>query len=394
MITKNTADQALVRELNLSSVLRYIVFSEGPVSRSRLAASTGLNKTTVSSLVQELIDRGLIHETGTKSDWTGRPAMLLEVNPQAGAIIGVEMGVGFISLVTLDFVGATAQRLFQEVDLKEGTENTVHKALDMVQEAVTACRERNSRILGLGLAAPGMVSMEDGVLAYAPHLNWRNVPLQDIFTKATGLRVFVENDANAAAVGEHLFGAARKTKDFIFIYAGIGLGGGLFLNGELYRGRKGYAGEVEHFPNVFTPYQTLIERIQCQLEAKRSNPLPDRPGEYIAPLSVPLLKQVVESVDPELEGIFRQAGTALGVGIAGLVNVFNPERIILGGPLCVAGDLLLPGILETVKKYALPELSQPLDIVLSEFGTDATLIGAVALIIDHIIAAPSLIERR
>ncbi|MCI0520295.1 MAG: ROK family transcriptional regulator [Chloroflexi bacterium] len=394
MNTKNTADQALVRELNLSSVFRYIVYNEGPVSRSHLAASIGLNKTTVSSLVQELIERGLIHETGTNSAWTGRPATRLEVNPEAGAIIGVELGVGIISVMVLDFVGNVGWRRLEEVDLGEDMNAAIHKTLLTVHEAMAVCRERNARILGLGLAVPGMVSRSDGVLAYAPHLEWRNAPLQEIFANSTGLPVFVENDANAAAVGEHLFGAARKMKDFIFIFAGIGLGGGLFLKGELYRGKNGYAGEIEHFPRVFTPYRTLIQRIQCELEAKRSKWMPGAAGEHIAPLSISLLKPVVESVDPEMAGIFRQAGEALGVGIAGLVNIFNPEQIILGGPLSVAGDLLLPAILESVKKYALPELSQRLDIVLSSFGPDATVIGAVALIIDHIIATPSIVERR
>jgi len=254
MNTKNSADHVMVRELNLSLVLRYI-HNEAPLSRARLAEMTGLNKSTVSSLVEELIERGLVHETGVNSMGTGRPATLLEVNPQAGGIIGVELGVDFVSVALTNFIGEILWRRMESADPADGQEKTLEKTLKLVNEAVMACRPQKLGILGLGLSAPGTVDLNEGVMIFAPNLDWHNVPFRKIFSEHTSLKIFIENDANAAAIAEHLFGIARHSQDFVFVFAGIGIGGGLFLNGELYRGNNGYAGEIGHSPIMAEPAQ-------------------------------------------------------------------------------------------------------------------------------------------
>ncbi|MEW6206714.1 MAG: ROK family transcriptional regulator, partial [Pseudomonadota bacterium] len=242
---KKTIDQAVVREANLSLVLRNIHY-QSPISRARLAVVTELNKSTVSSLVEDLLARGLVHEVGVNSKGTGRPATLLEVNPQAGGVIGAELGVDFVAAALMNFTGQVLWRQKVKADPSEAQAKTIKQTLDLVDEAIGRCRALGLRVLGLGLAAPGTVDLQEGVMVFSPNLRWRDVPLRKIFSEHTGLRVFIENDANAAAVAEHLFGVMRQVKDFIFIYAGVGVGGGLFLNGKLYRGYNGYAGEIGH----------------------------------------------------------------------------------------------------------------------------------------------------
>lgn len=217
-----TADQSLVREMNLSLVLRYI-HNEAPVSRAQIAARTGLNKSTVSSLVDELLERRLIHEVGTNTGITGRPATLLQINPEAGSIIGVELGVDFIAAVLTDFTGNILWRKDIHTDPEQTQDEMLAQALSLSHQAMENAQERQLNMLGLGLVTPGTVDLSEGVLVFAPNLHWKNVPLRKIGAESTGLTVFVENDANAATLGEHLFGAARHCTDFIFVFAGVGI---------------------------------------------------------------------------------------------------------------------------------------------------------------------------
>ncbi len=402
---KPTADQAFIREINLSLALR-LIQGEAPISRAQLANVTGLNKSTVSSLVDELIERNLVRETGTNSAGAGRPATLLELNPQAGCIIGVELGVDFVSVAQTDFLGNILWRKREDANPADGQEKMIGQTLRIVKEAIALGKRKNFHFLGLGLTTPGTVNVSEGILTFAPNLHWRNVPFKRIFSEHTKLRVFVENDANAAAIAEHLFGATRRAQDFLFVFAGVGIGGGLFLNGKLYRGKNGYAGEIGHFPIMAEPLHTvchcgnrgcwetyanqysIIQRIQARLEVKRSSLIPQLMAQQNSPLTIPLIKQAADAGDQEAIESFAEAGRAMGKGFAGLINIFNPEKVILGGPLSIAGDYLLPAIRETVSCHAMPDMGPQTEVALSSFGPDAALIGAIAVVVDDVLSHP------
>ena len=407
----NTADQAFVRETNLSLVLK-LIHNKTPISRAQIATITGLNKSTVSSLVDELINLGVVHETGSNTGGTGRPATLLEINPQVGSILGVELGVDFVSVAMTDILGNILWRRREDANPSDDPEKTINQTLQIVKDAMAAGKRKNSKFLGLGLSTPGTVDVEKGILIFAPNLHWHNVPFVKIFSEQTKLKVFVENDANAAAIAEHLFGTARQSQDFLFVFAGVGIGGGLFLNGRLYRGRNGYAGEIGHLPITAEPSQTvchcgnrgcwetyanqhsIIQRVQARLEVKRSSIIPKLMAEQSAALSIPLIKQAADAGDTEAIDSFHEAGRAMGQGFAGLSTIFNPEKIILGGPLSIAGKYLLPPIKETVNLHAFPEINKQVEIALSPFGPDASLVGAVAIVVDDLLSHPINVERR
>ena len=411
-MTKETPDQAHLREANLSAVLR-LIQAQAPISRAQLAALTGLNKSTVSSLVDELLERRLVHEIGQNSAaGTGRPATLLEINPRAGHIIGVELGVDFVSVGIADFRGNLVWQRKEDADPLQGQEAMLEQTLQIVKEAIGTGKKKGQRFLGLGLATPGTVDLNEGVLVFAPNLHWKNVPFRKIFSESTKLKVHVENDANAATIGEHLFGKGRFARDFIFVFAGVGIGGGLFLNGKLYRGRNGYAGEIGHSPIMADHSQTpchcgnrgcwetyanqfsIIQRVQARLEVKRNSIIPKLMAENRAPLTIPLIKQAADAGDMEAIASFAEAGRAMGQGFAGLINIFNPEKIILGGPLSLAGDYLLPAIREIIPHHTLPEIDQQAEVILSSFGPDASLIGAIAIVVDDVLSHPTQVERR
>lgn len=402
---KTTADQAFLRETNLSTVLR-LIHTRSPISRAQIAVTTGLNKSTVSSLVDELLKQNLIHETGSNSGAAGRPATWLEINPQAGLIIGMELGVDFIFVAVTDLLGKIVWIRREDTDPTDGQDKMIEQALRIIKDAMSENKKKGGRFFGLGVSTPGTVDLDEGLLIFAPNLHWHNVPFRKIFHEQTKLNVYVENDANAATIAEHLFGNARHNSDFLFVFAGVGIGCGLFLNGKLYRGKNGYAGEIGHSPIMAEPYEnvchcgnkgcwetyanqySIIQRIQERLDSKRSSIIPKLMAEHNAPLSISLIKKAADAGDAEALEVFAEAGNAMGQGFAGLSNIFNPEKIILGGPLSIAGEYLLPAIKEVIAHRSLPEINQETEVLVSTFGPDASLIGAAAIVANEVFARP------
>jgi glucokinase-like ROK family protein len=284
--------------------------------------------------------------------------------------------------------------------------------LSLASKAVKAGRAQDLRLLGLGLSVPGTVDIEKGMLVYAPNLNWRNVSLKKIFAENTGLNVFIDNDANAAATAEHLFGKARRSLHFIFVFLGRGVGAGLFLNGELYRGRDGFAGEIGHSPIMSEPFylrcqcgrygcwetyanqQSIIRRVKERLDGKKDSLIPRLMAEKKEPLSVALIKQAADMGDALALDAFIDAGHAIGLGAASLINTYNPEMIVFGGPLSTVGDFILPAIKNSVGQHSDIEMSQQVDITFSEFGADASVKGAIAMVVDHILSNPTCISNK
>ena len=411
MPLKNATDQSSLREMNLSAVLR-ITYHEAPLSRSQLAGKTGLNKSTISSLVEDLLERHLIHEMGINSSGKGRPATLLEINQHAGAVVAVELGVDFVSTALIDFMGTILWRKLVGADPAASQERTLGQTMAMVEETIGVCHQRHERILGLSFSIPGTVDLDTGILIFAPNLKWRNVQLRRMFSAYTGLRVFIENDANAAAVAEHLFGVARNLHDFLFVFAGVGLGGGLFLNDKLYRGKGGYAGEIGHTPIIAEPFQnpcqcgklgcwetyanqsSIIQRVETRLRGTgEGSVIPGLMADQQSPLSITIIKQAAEAGDrPAIESL-AEAGSAMGTGFAALINIFNPEKIVLGGPVSVAGEYLMPSIRESVRRHAMHEILSQTEVNLSAFGPDASLIGAAAVVVDDVLTYPSHVEK-
>ena len=407
----STSHHGQVRESNLSSVLR-LIYEEAPLSRAQLAIRTGLNKSTVSSLVEDLLVRRLIREAGINSVGTGRPATLLEINPQAGCTVSVELGVDFVAVGLTDFLGKILWRKKVGVDPTESQGKMLDTAKVLIEKALASCDEMGFPVLGVSFSIPGTVDLDAGLVIFAPNLNWHNVPLRDKFFKSTGLKVFIENDANAAALGEHLFGVARQLRDFVFVFAGVGLGGGLFLNGQLYRGKGGYAGEIGHTAIMAEPFQrpchcgrlgcwetyanqhSIIQRVQTRLGAGEISVIPKLMTDKNSMLSLDIIKQAADVGDGIALDALAEAGTAMGIGFAGLVNIFNPEKIILGGPVSVVGEYLLPSIRESVKKHAMTEIAVQTDVGLSAFGPEASLIGAAAVVVDDVLKNPPHAERR
>ncbi len=399
-----TADQNLVRKINTALVIN-ILRHRAPLSRAELAASTGLNRSTISSIITELLNINLVQETMLQSDRIGRPGMLLELNPSGGFAVGIELGVDFISMVVTDFVANVLWRRRVLSDPLDGQNTILKRAYAMTDTALAEGAQRGLRPLGIGLGVPGLVDLRQGELKFAPNLGWKNTPLRQLWSQRFNLPVFVENDAKAAAIGEYYFGVARGQSNFIFIHAGVGLGAGILIDGKLFRGSRGYASEVGHM--VVDPdgelcgcgkrgcWETLVgpRAVIRRFRQTLAQGVPDTP---LAPETAPqdiTVESVANSAlqgDPDALAAMGEVARNLGFGIANLVDIFNPQMVVLGGELNYANEILLPVIEQVVSTNALSLTRQELRIVASAHGTDACVIGAAALVLDDILREPGL----
>lgn len=400
-----TGDQTLVREINLSIILNCLR-ETSPLSRAQLAEITGLNKTTVSSLVRELIAQHFVREIGFDSSGGGRPAVMLELNPDAGCIIGMEIGVDFILAILTDFTAQVLWQRREDTDRAEGQETILTKALGIVRQAVAMGESTHNPFLGIGVGVPGLVDVSSGTLLFAPNLRWRDVPLRDIFFQELDAPVFVDNDANVAAMGEKYFGAAQRSQDFVYLGAGVGLGGGIVLDGQPYRGSGGYAGEVGHMTMVsdgercncgnrgcwetLVSQTAVVNRVRRDVEAGNASRVSQLVKGQPERTSVPIIVQAAEEGDAVARQALEETGVYLGIGIANLINAFNPELVILGGVMSLASDYLLPAIKRTIEGRSLAWSRRMTRVIASSYGPNACVMGGVALVLHHILSRPGL----
>ena len=405
-----TGDQNWVREHNLSIVLNYIWEAGGPIARARLTEISGLNKSTIGSLLAELQTWGYIKETGTSSVGPGRPGVLIDINPDAGRVIGAEIGVDFASVVLADMRANVVWRRQIEtndraVSSRPGQDQVLAQTEGLVTEAIVQVKAASQRLLGISLGVPGLVDHATGTLLFAPNLGWSNVPLREMWQRFN-VPVIVENEANAAALGEHMLGNARQVANFIHLSAGVGLGGGIVIDGKLYGGVGGYAGEIGHMTLAPDGQQCKCGNRGCWETLIGPTAIANRvrqvAGEGRAPILMALpevngslqairMRHVLESAqrgEPAVLLVLDDVGRYLGVGIANLLNAFNPSLIVLGGMLSLAGPYILPRAQREVEARALAANRAGMQIVLSAFKSDACVMGSVSLVIREILNNP------
>lgn len=403
-VSRQTGDQLLVRRLNTAVILDCLRLN-APLSRADISSRTGLNRSTVSSIVNKLVHGGLVRETEFQKDKLGRPGLSLELSPHGACAIGVQMGVDFISVMLVDFVAQPIWSKHSPLEATIGQARFIKLLGDLIQQALAQARRRKSKPLGIGVGVPGLVDLQEGKIAFAPNLGWNAVPLREMLRQRFAVPVFVENDANASALGEYYFGVARQVNDFIFLTADVGVGAGIILNGKLFRGSSGYAGEVGHMS--FDPHGELcgcgrrgcweaqvsprsaIKTIQAALrKTGASSTLRALTHNHIDKLTFDIVLQAAQRQDPLALKTLQDVGRRLGLGIANLVNAFNPELIVLGGALARAGAILAPIIETTVEQNTLQQPREALKIAVSAFGAEACVVGAAAIVLDEILRYP------
>lgn len=371
---------------NLSTILRR-VHRAGPASRAELTRETGLNRSTISGLVAELAGRGLVVEVEPRSTkQVGRPSPVVQASSHVVAIAIVpEIDAVTMALVTFD------RQVLRRVRFETESIPTAVEAVDIARTLLDDLRgdlTPEHRIAGIGVAVPGLVRAADGCVRWAPHLDWRDEPLGSLLEEATGFPVLAANDANLGARAENLFGAAIDATHMLYMNGGpSGIGGGIIVNGELVSGAAGYAGEFGH-NRVAAPPDS--EATEGELEESVSQQrLLGVLGLRSASLDE-LEAALVADERPEVRAeVHRQLGI-LSVGVRNMINILNPEKVVLGGFLGVLFDLESDYFLDLLASHTLQPPWESVTVVRAELGSDLLLIGAAELVFDGIVARAEL----
>ena len=397
-------DQESLRQINLSTVLTHLR-QNAPISRAALAEITGLNRATITRLVRELIEHGFVRETGFQSVRAGRPSILLQLDPEAGCIIGAEIEVKFGSVILTDLAAHVLWR--EEVDFGDNDEPeaVLSSISQLIRKACSKAAEKNRHVLGLGISLPGLVDVSSGVLLFAPNMRWSDVPVKQWLKNEFDFPIYVDNKANMAALAESYFGSARDSEYVLYINITAGVGAGIVLNQRIMPGVSGLAGEVGHMAinpdgpecncgsqgcwETYVSALAVFRRVrECILNGEESQ-LAEVVRDGFERITMPLMVEAARQGDRVALDAFEETGYYLGVGLANLINTFNPQKVVLGGYVTQAYEFLLPVIQKTVQERALRWPREAADIVVATYLNDASLMGAVATVYGQILSNPN-----
>ena len=395
------ADQAAVRRGNLGLVLR-LLRDAGPRSRARIAQETGLNKATVSSLVAELADRGLV-STGEvdRAGAVGRPGLTVHLDGAGVCGIGVELNVDYVAVLALDLRGEVRFERRVALDVPAlGAERTLDEVARLVAEALAAVPDAVP--VGLTVAVPGLVRSGDGVVTDAPNLGWRDVPVLAGLTARLdpGCPVRAENDANLSAIAEWARGPEARTPDLVYLTGEVGVGGGLVVDGRLLRGAAGFSGEVGHTPLGDPAVVCGCGRRGCwetvvglgallRAAADPGDPVRDAGRDLESRLAE--LAARADAGDRRTLDALAAVGAGLGAGAAVLINLVNPQVVLLGGYFAVLGRFLLEPMTAVLRDRVLAADLGGARVVLSTLGFTAAVRGGAHVALEQVFDDPTLV---
>ncbi|MEG8278775.1 ROK family transcriptional regulator [Streptomyces sp. AHA2] len=382
-----------IRTANRYEVLRQII-AESPTSRQELAASTGLSLATVATLVGELLDLRMITEVGFEDSAGGRPRGLVAVNTSGGALIGVDIAETYVHVELFDLGLNVLARAEQDVRPGESLpEQVAGRVATAVASVVARAGVEGARVLGVGVSVPGQVDRATGVSEYAPDWDWHDVPLLGLLADRLAYPLYLDNPLRAGAVAELWFGAARGRGNAVVVNLGTGVGAGLVLGGGLHRGVSNSAGEWGHTTMVLDGRLCRCGNHGC-VEAyvgargimlNLREVAPDsallHPEDQTA--TIDALARGIAAGDPVARRAVRETARYLGAGVADLVNLFDPEVVVLSGWVArTLGEPLLHAVREAVTRHALPRPLASTEIVLSPIPTDSVCLGAATFALE------------
>ncbi|WP_282155340.1 ROK family protein [Cytobacillus gottheilii] len=373
-----TWNQQVVKKNNKALVLQIIIEKE-QISRADIAQVSGLNKTTVSLLVNELLEEELIFESGPGISSGGRRPVILHFNKEAGYTIGVDIGVNYVLCVLTDLQGKIIIEKNQIVQ-RTPYSGIISIVQTMIQSLLEEMPASKYGVVGIGAGVPGIVNSE-GTILLAPNLGWTNIQLKADLEKMFQIPVIIENEAKAGAVGEQQFGAGQDFQNIIYISAGIGIGVGIIFNKQLYQGKNGFSGEMGHMIIQMNGKRCNCGSRGCW-EAYASEQALLEMAEQNAE-TLEQLVQLADNGDQTARDLFKEAGNYLGYGINNIINTFNPDQIILGNRMALAKDWLEEAIQTTIVNHTLPYHKREMQFNFSKLSKYSTVLGVSAFVVEN-----------
>jgi N-acetylglucosamine repressor len=395
---KNSASNCRdLKVLNRLLVLNTIR-KNGPIARYEVAKNTGLTPPTVTVIVSDLIKCGVVKETGAGESSGGRRPVFLELDGKAGFIFSVRLQSGEMMAALLDITGNILESRYLRLDttFPEVVVEAIRESLNLFVERTGISREK---VLWCGVASPGLIDINQGMVVRSFNLGWNKVPLGDLLSQSlSGIRVHIENISNAAALGEKVYGSGRGLPDLIYLNLSVGIGAGIIIRHEVYNGTQGYAGEVGHlalFPETgpqclcgrrgcfeaFCGVRAVLERIKTEAPNECFDQWEiSKHRIEINDLSNPFVRDNLA-----VKAILADVANYIGIAIANLVSLFNIPTVILGGEL--VGVVSLDAINQKVKECLFPEVGESVQVVGSIMREDPPLMGVYALVLEKVFSS-------
>jgi len=381
-VVETPGSQSSLHRANLERVVRAVRLA-GSLTQAEIARSTGLSAATVSNIVHELRDNGTVQVTPTSSG--GRRARSVALSGDAGIVVGVDFGHSHLRVAVGNLAHQVLAEQSEPIDVDASASTGFDRAEQLVGRLVESTGIGPEKVLGVGLGVPGPIDVETGALGSTAILpGWIGVNPRQEMSDRLGVPVQVDNDANLGALGELVWGGGRGVKDLAYIKVASGVGAGLVIDGRIYRGPGGTAGEIGHITldesgpvcrcgnrgclETFTAARYVLELLR---------------GSHGEGLTIPRIVQLGREGDPGCRRVIGDVGRHIGMGVASLCNLLNPSRIVLGGDLAEAGELVLGPIRESVSRYAIPSAAQRLSVVPGSLGARAEVLGALALVLSE-----------
>lgn len=371
-----------------------------PLSRIQLAHKTNLSSTTITNLVAELIEQGIVTEDKNPREEelrpVGRPRTGLQLIPDARYVVGVHIGVGLYRVAVMNLRAEMVRSKFINFPIDISPFDVLAGISRDIHELLAASGVERHLILGVGVGASGLVDTLHGINILAPNLDWHHIPIRETLQNQVGLPVVVENNVRAMALGEAYFGSGREAQSLAFVYGRTGVGAGFVVEHQLFRGSSTGAGEIGHM--ILAPengefcrcgnrgcLETLVSEAVLLKKAQRAAEA--RPESLLALLLAqtdeePAIEKVFQAArqgDSAATEIVESVGHYLGIALANLVNIFNPELILLGGMFAQGQDLILPVARQTLRRTAFAGLGEKVRLETTRFGWRAGVTGAAAL---------------
>ena len=383
----------LIRGINRSLVLTTIK-NLGPIDRARLARLTGLSPATVTGITGDLIEDNLVYEKETGDSRGGRRPILLAINPSGGYVVGIKL-TETEAIGALTDLEATVLAKQTEALPGQSPQEAVETLKGLVRDLLGLAQIPEDRLLGVGVGLAGIIDSARGVLRQSPFFGWRDLPLRDLLQKQFNVPVQIDNDVNTLILAEKWFGIGQKEEHFLTVTVGRGVGLGIVVNGEFYNGAAGGAGEFGHLvvdprgPECHCGKRGCLETFVSEPGLVRAANQAFREGRLAEPVEdADQLLVLAEGGDPEALAIFRRSGEILGQEVANLINLFNPQSIILAGEGVRLGSVLFDPMRAAIRQHVMPGLAQDTEIRIDPWGDDAWARGAASLVLREIFKSP------
>jgi len=361
-------------------ILLNVIKKKKYLNKTQLINFTKLRSGTVLDLIEELKKEGFLKIKNEKSGKVGRPGELLEINPKNKLALGVTITKNFIFLVVIDLSGKIIFKNKIENILKEGKEKTISKVILSLQKTFSLYPKE--KFLGIGLSLPGLIDTKRGIALFSTYADWwKDIPFKRILKKEFSLPVEIENDTRCSSIFEQLEGEAKNKRNFIYIEINEGVGSSIILDKKIYRGTKERAGEFGHMtiePNgplckcgnygcleSLISLENIPTKVKNLAELGVRTKIMELTGGNVNRITPKILVKAAQEGDKGALNIIEDIGINLGIGISNLINLLNPQTIILSGEFTSAKDLLLQPIVNTVKKRAMEDLWKKTEIKFS-----------------------------